>query len=316
MNDSLRPMNLGAILDRAVLIFRQQPMLFFGLAAIPGIVQMSTSLATQHIGPDRTVRAAAGLISIVFRIAYIVVRAMSTGALCLAASAVNFGGTSTVGDAFNAFSTRKGRLVGLELQQGFFTFWPLIIVGFISAMLALRSGTGPGAIPVQVCLWTLGAIPCLVLYPRYLLAFPATAIEGLPASAAIDRSLALSEGGRMRILLGVLVPSVPMLVVVFGSSALIVHFMASFALLAGSPWTATVVESLVLLIATLVFSPYSAIVLTLLYYDQRIRREGYDVERMMDAAGLNPNAAETAAPLPVSVLEAGPAFAPEGNQQA
>jgi len=104
--------------------------------------------------------------------------------------------------------------------------------------------------------------------------------------------------------------------VVFGSSALIVHFMASFALLAGSPWTATVVESLVLLIATLVFSPYSAIVLTLLYYDQRIRREGYDVERMMDAAGLNPNAAETAAPLPVSVLEAGPAFAPEGNQQA
>jgi hypothetical protein len=26
---------------------------------------------------------------------------------------------------------------------------------------------------------------------------------------------------------------------------------------------------------------------TLLYYDQRIRREGYDVERMMQSAGLN-----------------------------
>jgi hypothetical protein len=29
------------------------------------------------------------------------------------------------------------------------------------------------------------------------------------------------------------------------------------------------------------------VALTLLYYDQRIRHEGYDIERMMDAAGLN-----------------------------
>jgi hypothetical protein len=30
-----------------------------------------------------------------------------------------------------------------------------------------------------------------------------------------------------------------------------------------------------------------SIALTLFYYDQRIRREGYDIERMMEAAGLN-----------------------------
>lgn len=29
------------------------------------------------------------------------------------------------------------------------------------------------------------------------------------------------------------------------------------------------------------------IALTLFYYDQRIRREGYDIERLMEAAGLN-----------------------------
>ena len=29
------------------------------------------------------------------------------------------------------------------------------------------------------------------------------------------------------------------------------------------------------------------IALTLFYYDQRIRREGYDIERLMDSAGLN-----------------------------
>jgi hypothetical protein len=32
--------------------------------------------------------------------------------------------------------------------------------------------------------------------------------------------------------------------------------------------------------------PIYPIALTLFYYDQRMRREGYDIERLMDAAGL------------------------------
>jgi hypothetical protein len=31
-------------------------------------------------------------------------------------------------------------------------------------------------------------------------------------------------------------------------------------------------------------------ILTPIYYDQRMRKEGFDIERMMDAAGLNPPA--------------------------
>jgi hypothetical protein len=33
--------------------------------------------------------------------------------------------------------------------------------------------------------------------------------------------------------------------------------------------------------------PIYPIAITLFYYDQRIRLEGYDIERMMDAAGMN-----------------------------
>jgi hypothetical protein len=36
-----------------------------------------------------------------------------------------------------------------------------------------------------------------------------------------------------------------------------------------------------------VLAPIFPIALTLFYYDQRIRKEGFDIERMMDAAGLN-----------------------------
>jgi len=323
MNEPLRPMNLGAILDRAIQIFRQQPTLFFGLAAIPGLVQMGTSLATVQPGASSSVRAGAALAVFPLQIVHLIVQAMTSGALCLAASAVNLGGTTSVRNSFKAFSSRKASVVGLTLLQGIFAFWPLVIVAIISAAVGAGMGAGPAAIYVQLCIWTVGGIPCLFLYARYALAFPATAIEGLPASPSLDRSVALSAGGRMKIFLGILVPAIPGLILTFGSIGLIAHFKASSPLLAGSPYAVLLIEATAGFISTLVFSPYGSIVLTLLYYDQRIRREGYDVERMMVAAGLDPNAADIAAGLPqpaVPALAHGvlPALAEsrEGNQQA
>jgi hypothetical protein len=63
------------------------------------------------------------------------------------------------------------------------------------------------------------------------------------------------------------------------------------ALLASNPLLFAGINGVVALISALVFAPYGSIVLTLLYYDQRMRREGFDVERMMRAAGLDESAA-------------------------
>jgi hypothetical protein len=43
-----------------------------------------------------------------------------------------------------------------------------------------------------------------------------------------------------------------------------------------------------------VFAPLYPIVLLLLYYDQRVRKEGYDIEQMIEAAGLTVPVAELA----------------------
>jgi hypothetical protein len=45
--------------------------------------------------------------------------------------------------------------------------------------------------------------------------------------------------------------------------------------------------------------------MTLIYYDQRMRKEGYDIDRMMDAAGLNASAASVAAVAGESMSQAG-----------
>ena len=71
---------------------------------------------------------------------------------------------------------------------------------------------------------------------------------------------------------------------------LIEHLKKFSPFIADSPVTLAALDGTTTLLVNLVFTPLSAIVLTLLYYDQRIRREGYDVERMMESAGLTASA--------------------------
>jgi hypothetical protein len=294
MTETLRPMNLGGILDRGVQIFRAQYLLFFGLGIIPGIAQVAWAVASVHpkkvdvptAGHAALVAASYGS-ALVLWVVHLVLGAITSAAVCLAASRINLGEEVTVRSAFGAFKSKGGRLVGLSFLQGLYAGWPFIIVIVIAVFIAGAAGSSASSLYLLAPIYVLGAIPCVALYARYALAFPASAIENLPAQSAIQRSISLSEGGKWRICLGFLVPLLPTLMLTLGSAGVIGHFRLHSSLLAASPFVVAGINGAVYLIAALVFHPYSAIVLTLLYYDQRIRREGYDVERMMDAAGLN-----------------------------
>jgi hypothetical protein len=302
MTEALRPLNLGGILDRGVQIFRAQPLLFFGLGAFPGIAQFAASLASVHpktfTDPNAAhiaLELASYGASIMLWVAKMVFQSVATAAICLATSKVNLGESITVRSALGAYTSKAGRLVGLSILQGIYAGWPLIILIPVALFVSDAARSSALSIFVLAPVYVLGAIPCIALYTGYALAFPATAIENLPAQSAIVRSVQLGEGGRWAICWGFLVPIVPAFLFTAGAAALIELFRKPSQLLAVSPLAVAGINGIVELIATLVFTPYSAIVLTLLYYDQRIRREGFDVERMMDAAGLNP----TSSPQPI-----------------
>jgi len=294
MTEALRPMNLGALLDRGVQIFRARYQLFFALAVIPGMTQLAYQLATVHPKPGLAKSGAEiGLMlgsyfaTFVFWCAHLILLAIAQAAICLAASRIYLEEQVSFRAAFGAFTSKAGRLVGLTFLQGIFAFWPLIIVIFISVIVSVGTMGSANALYWLIPVWTLGMIPCMALYTRYVLAFPATAIEGLTATAAIERSVGLSAGGRWRIFWGIVVPSVPPLMLASGAAALTAYLKTHSPLLAGSPISVAGINGGVTLAAGLLFTPYISIVQTLLYYDQRIRREGYDVERMMQSAGLN-----------------------------
>ena len=305
MTEDLRPMNPGAILDRGVQIFRTRPLVFLGLAAIPSLVQLGSALASVHPkSPFLThdpggygLFGASYLASFLLWVAEVLINPVATAAICLAACRTMFGETITVGAAFGVFRSRALALFGLAFLQGLYCCWPFIVVVFIAVTIALGTGMSPASMSLLIPLYLVGIIPCVALYSRYALAFPVTVVEGLPTAAAIDRSISLSEGGRWRISVGFVIPHVPSVMLGLSSLVLVAHFKTHSPLLAGSPLAVAAIRGTVSLIVQLIFNPYGSIVMTLLYYDQRIRREGYDVERLMETSGLE------AAPAPAAISE-------------
>jgi hypothetical protein len=127
---------------------------------------------------------------------------------------------------------------------------------------------------------------------RLCLAFPASVVEQAGAWNALKRGTRLSEGTRGRILvlyiLGILLNQILAWVVVFPA-------MIVLALIPGLQGQAH--ARLLGLITTFCLygamfavraltKPVYGIGLTLFYFDQRIRKEGFDIEWMMQQAGM------------------------------
>jgi hypothetical protein len=130
-------------------------------------------------------------------------------------------------------------------------------------------------------------------------------VENLKARKAIRRSVELSKGARGRIfMLAMLVFIIEIILVVI--SQFFIFFLAF--LHKGQLGPAALAISQVIGFFTNAFlGPIYATGLTLFYYDQRVRKEGYDIEWMMQAAGLTVPAPATEVPAADATPAATPA---------
>jgi hypothetical protein len=136
---------------------------------------------------------------------------------------------------------------------------------------------------------------------RYSLAVPACVVEDMKARKAIRRSIALAKGSWGRIFLLALLVGV-IKVGLIGMTQVFV-FVAAFKH-PGQPLgpLAQSLSQIITFFTTSFLGPIWATGITLFYYDQRIRKEGFDIEWMMQAAGLTPP--EPAPPVePISAAE-------------
>ncbi len=181
---------------------------------------------------------------------------------------------------------------------------------------AAGSGSGPMealGVAVLVLFLISWLVYAIVMGLRYSLAVPACVVENLKARKAIRRSIELSNGSRWRILLlGLLIIVIQLGLVLLTQVFFVVAAVKSPSHML-SAWMQAL-QQIVVFFTNTFLGPIWATGIALFYYDQRVRKEGFDIEWMMQAAGLTPP--ETAAePVPAGTV-GGPWQAPDVNFEA
>jgi len=281
----LQPMGLGEILDSAIQMLRTNLLLFMAIAAVPGIANLGYGLSRNWLASHRGAKGAeisigiAVILQLVFALAMLIVDAVARGAQCRAAAQIVTGETVTAQSAYARFRDRVGRMVGLGILQALYSFWPLILG-------AVAWAAAPN--PVGIILFGVSLVCCGPFVARYALAYPATAVMDLSASESLRRSEELGRGFRWKVMWSYVLPLGVLLVVNLGGMELIAWLRPAWGNKIGVLffWLAT--ENLWSFAINLVFEPVVWIAVTLAYYDLCVRKEGLDIEQMMEQAGMPP----------------------------
>jgi uncharacterized membrane protein (DUF485 family) len=176
----------------------------------------------------------------------------------------------------------------------------VLLAGFSTVLLAIRAKTLAQANTVSTVYGAMGlliflALPlCLWLTLRYSLAVPACVEEGLGVLGSLKRSVFLSGESKGRILILLLIVIAAQSVLV---TALMVPTVVFIMRSRGQSSPAIVIYTLaVSALSSALTKPIYSIGLTLFYYDERMRKEGFDMERALErsiAEGSNQGLAPT-----------------------
>ncbi len=315
MESHLRPLSLGEILDRTALLYRTHFLLFAGISAVYAgfvmvlnmlLIGLSALLTARHVATELhwTVQVFSGIILLLTYMAGGVAVAANNRAVAW----VHLGEPATIGSAYQSIQPRIGRYLWLMFLKTFFAGTPLVAVyaGFIGVIIyfqnkgvipqpgaspqAAASARGPeflvfGGISLILLLLLFPALAyCILMGLRYALAVPACVVENLRARTAIKRSIELSKWSRGRIfMLWLLVAIVEVGLLTITQIFFVIPVFKHHQQL---PVGLRVLQQFVAFLTNSFVGPILATGLTLFYYDQRVRKEGYDIEWMMQAAGL------------------------------
>jgi hypothetical protein len=345
MNEPLRPSSLGEVLDRTAQLYRSRFLVFLGISVLPtgvilalacvaGLVAAWWGAAGAHSVSSDAGYALVGLFFVALALLalpiLLVVTGLASAAMSHAVACIHLGGTTTIRDAYKSVWRLGWRYIWLYLLRRLIV-WVAPIAGWIAlallaagaTVLAQKGGMGASADAI------FGSAALLVVIPlagygvwmllRLSLAFPAAVVEQIGALRAIKRSFALSQGSKGRILLlYVLVGALGWIL----SMAVMLLLAILVSLIPGidrPPYVQTAEVAMPLIFSGIAFAvqalvePIYGIALVLFYFDQRIRKEGYDIELLMQQAGMTPEAmpALEAAPWLPAIPRTVPAVAVE-----
>jgi hypothetical protein len=333
MSDQLRPLTLGEVLDRTAQLYRSRFLVYVGIAVIPAATWIlflgAAVVVLGWIGVVAPRNASPAQTSVVAMIVMMIIGTVAVPA-CLGSTALGwaamnhaaaqalFGEPISIRAAYRDAWARKwqylwlGILLVLIVAVAPMTVFLLItVVSAGLASLARSSGLGTLSILLGGFVLLLGiaaGVYCIWMLLRLCLAFPASVVERARAWEAVRRGAVLSYGTKGRIVVLFLLGTALCWLL---AMAIMVPAMIALALIPGlgrPQHNQALGLVLIFLYYGSVFlvqaltKPVYGIALTLFYFDQRIRTEGFDIEWIMRKAGM----VAVPAPQPAPAALSGP----------
>jgi hypothetical protein len=302
---NLVPLSLGELLDQTFSYLRKHFWLFAGIMVAPEALLVGLNILLQiflrppHIVPGArppapvqmaTYAVRAGLSTLGILLSYYIVYALALGATTYALSEIHLGRTTTIRDSYRAVRRRLGRLINVTLTIILRTFGVFMMAVFLLAFAFGLMGTLPKSLGWLTVVLGLGlvvgfiitGILLVIFLVRYSVAVPALVLENLSARQALKRSVALTRGFLWRLLVvGILTVLIRAVVVLLCQSPFTV--VAMLATIKGgypSVWL-SIPSVLVGGACGAATAPLFMIGFALAYYDLRVRKEGFDLQLMM-----------------------------------
>jgi hypothetical protein len=284
----LRPLTTGEILDRTFFLYRSSFWLYVGLASIAAGVNVLTSIVRlgyldwrgiPETSPNGVL--AGSVFSIVGGIVYFAIYSVTHAATVSAVSSIYLGEPTSMSRAFGAVKGHWLRYCLIALWQSWSAGWAFILLILPAVMLPSLGVKGP-AVAVGIGFLALlslgGAAYGVIAYIRNSLAIPAAVMENLSVRRAIRRSKELVAGHKARIFL--------LLLLLFALYLVAGVLQVPFAMLLLRSRSAEhvigqFISVFVAFLCSSLIGPVASIALCLFYFDERVRKEAFDIEFLM-----------------------------------
>lgn len=313
MNETLRPLTLAEILDRTAQLYRSRFLIFLGISTIPAgtifvfaagtfafIAWMGQNSRNGGSVADAFVWVFLILLGVLVAPVGLAVSALGAAAMSDASARMFLGEPITIRSSYKNTWSRGWRYLGLYILQSLvIVVAPALVIalGLFAMILGKVSGYATGDNSplfgglMFLLFIVLGAFAVWMLL-RFCLAFPACVVEQVTAWNALKRGIRLSRGTQGRILVMYILGLVLNWMLTWPVSILVLMVVTLVPSLQGQKHAQAVGMIVMFTLYGSYFAvkalvkPIYGIALTIFYFDQRIRKEGFDIEWLMHQAGM------------------------------
>lgn len=273
-NSDLRPMTIGEVLDRMFRLYKDRFWLFAGIMCFPYLILfvVNATFGWLSRNPRALAQTASGNPEAAMTAAFTV---MGTALLVIVVIFVVTG----IGQAATTFAVSDLYLERPASIRGAFAHLRGHVLQILGVIFVTGLIIGVG------CIFLI--IPGIILACRLGVSVPVAMLEDCGPGNAISRSMELTKGFAMQMfLIFVLV-----FVLSFGVS---MALQIPFAILAATPRPHVLPLGLMMLqyalgfVGQVLVGPIGAIAFCLMYYNLRVRKEGFDVEHLMASLETGP----------------------------